>query len=65
MSHRLRKDDPLFYKMALNGLIAEAKENNVNVHISYNTVVFDDEKDGIVTTICSVPIELAKRGDCR
>lgn len=54
------KDDPLYYKKALSKLINQAKENNVNVHIRYDVVVFDDEKDGVVTTRCSVPIELMK-----
>lgn len=54
------KNDPLYYKQELNKLIDKAKENNVHVHIRYDAVVFDDEKDGVVTTRCSVPIELMK-----
>lgn len=30
-NHELRKDDPVYYKCALRGLISEAKENGVEV----------------------------------
>lgn len=37
MSHaRLRKDDPVYYKCALQGLIEEAKENGLVVSIGEN-----------------------------
>lgn len=31
MSHALRKDDPVYYKCALRGLISEAKENGMEI----------------------------------
>lgn len=37
MSHaRLRKDDPVYYKCALQGLIAEAKENGLEISVGEN-----------------------------
>ena len=60
MSHKLSKDDPLFYKKALQGLFDEAKENGVTVTIDENFIVFDDRKEFmgeiVKTTICYVEI---------
>lgn len=37
MSHQLRRDDPVYYKTALKGLISEAIENGVKVSGNRNT----------------------------
>lgn len=61
MSHELSKNDPLFYKTALKGLIADAKENGVTVTLQGNRIAFDDRMpfmDGLViTTKCSIELE--------
>lgn len=56
MTHKLREDDPIFYKKALIGLFSNAKENGVNIKIKDNYIIFDDEKNGITTTECSVEV---------
>lgn len=35
--HSLRKDDPVYYKTALRGLISEAKENGLEVGYEINS----------------------------
>ncbi len=52
MTHKLREDDPVFYKKALMGLFASAKEHGVNIRIKGNHIIFDDEKNGVITTEC-------------
>lgn len=52
MSHKLREDNPVFYKHALKGLFASAKEHGVNIKLKDNYIIFDDEKNGITTTEC-------------
>lgn len=42
MGNKLRKDDPVYYKCALQGLIAEAKENGLK--IGY---IIDSSVDGV------------------
>lgn len=44
-SHELRKDDPVYYKPALRGLISEAKENGLT--IGYET----EQRDGEISCI--------------
>lgn len=43
MSHQLRHDDPLYYKIALKGLFQEAKENGIEVSIKDNVVSFQND----------------------
>ena len=43
MSHQLRHDDPLYYKIALKGLFQEAKENGIEVNIKDNTVSLEND----------------------
>lgn len=60
MAHDLSKDDPLFYKLALKGLLDEAKENGITITVQENRITFDDRKEFrgtlIPTTVCSVEI---------
>lgn len=62
MSHELSKNDPLFYKMALKGLLDEAKENGITVTLEKNYVTFDDRQEFmgnlIFTTSCSVELKV-------
>ena len=65
MSHNFSKNDPLFYKMALKGLLDEAKENGVTVTLQGNSIIFDDRQEFmgslISTTVCSVEIGKEKQ----
>ena len=62
MGYRFSKNDPMFYKIALRGLIDEAKENGVTVTLQGNRVVFDDRKEFMgnmaVSAVCSVELEV-------
>lgn len=61
MTHKLRKDDPLFYKMALKGLLDEAQENGITVTVKGSTIIFDDRvmfmDEEVIRTSCSVEIK--------
>lgn len=61
MTHKLRKNDPLFYKMALRGLLDEAQENGVTVTVKGNTIIFDDRMEfmdeEVISTSCSIEIK--------
>lgn len=43
--HDLRKDDPVYYKVALRGLISEAKENGLEIGCE------TEETDGKISCI--------------
>lgn len=38
MSHKLRHDDPVYYKNALRGLLSEAKENGLSIDIKIRNI---------------------------
>lgn len=56
MSHKLKEDDPLFYKKALMGLFDSAKENGIDIKIKDSCIVFESKKDGIVNKSCSLEV---------
>lgn len=45
--HDFGKDDPIYYKCALQGLLQEANENNLNISVSgvgeRTTIYFQDD----------------------
>lgn len=43
MGHQLRRDDPLYYKIAMRGLIQEATENNIKVFYKGDMIYFKSD----------------------
>ena len=43
MGHQLRHDDPLYYKIAMRGLMEEAAENRIKVYTKDNMIYFKSD----------------------
>ena len=47
----LTKDDPVYYKLKLQKLLKDAKDNNISVEIKNNAVIFFDKVTGEIVSV--------------
>ena len=47
----LTKNDPVYYKIKLQKLFKDAKDNNITIEIKNNAVIFFDKETGEIVSV--------------